>query len=67
MKRALFKRSEIWFETSNAPVICNLRAWKVPGTTGFSVILSGMRCPSLAQWLCGAYEFLPNIAGELAT
>ena len=70
MERALFKRSEIWFGTSNAPVICKPgypRAWEVPGTTGFTVILSGMRCPSLVQWLCGAFEFLPNIARELAT
>ena len=42
--QAHVKRSEIRFETSNASVTCNPgypRAWEVPGTTGFTVILSG--------------------------
>ena len=52
MKRALFKRSEIWFETSKfAPVICNPgypRAWEVPGTAGLKYrdFVWKLRCPS---------------------
>ena len=71
--KSVIKHLVSWFETSNAPVICNpgySRAWEVPETAGLKYrdFVWKLRCPSSVYYsgCAGLFDYLPNIAGELA-